>query len=131
MRAVITPDDLKRGDLVAPGWYPGEISNYEEATTKDNKEKGTKSDGSTNCIFEFRADAGPVLKRYINEKALGFGKDLYAAMNLPKNEAGGYDVSTELFEKAKGVRIEVYIKRGVNAQNGKEFNEWSDTRASR
>lgn len=127
MRAVLTPDDLKKGDLIEPGWYPAIISAYDEAITKDNKETGKKSDGSTNCIFTIKLTDGPgkglEMKRYFNEKALGFGKDLYAALGFPKNAAGGYDVSTELFQQTVGAAIKVYVKRGVNERNGKEFNE--------
>jgi hypothetical protein len=43
MRALLTPDDLKRGDLVETTWHPTEIVEY--------KEKEADTDGSTNCIF--------------------------------------------------------------------------------
>lgn len=130
MRAVLSPDDLKRGDLVEPGWYAATITGYEEIVTKDSDEK--KSDGSMNAVFTFKLDEGPnagsEMKRYFNEKALGFGKDLYAAVDLPKNAAGGYDLSTEVFEKFKGSKLKVYVKRGKNSKTGKDFNEVADFR---
>lgn len=132
MRAVLTPEDLKRGDLMEPGWYAATIINYDEAVTKDNAQTGKKSDGSMNAIFTFKLDEGPnvgaELKRYFNEKALGFGKDLYAAIGLPKNAAGGYDLSTEIFKKFEGSKLRVYVKRG-KGDNNKEFNEVADFKA--
>ena len=116
MRAALTPDDLKVADPlppIAPGWYPAEIVKYDEAITKGSAEK--PSDGSTNCIFFFKLLDGPgkdrELRRYINEKVLGFGKNLYAALGFPKNATGGYDVSTELFQQTVGHKLMVYIKR--------------------
>lgn len=131
MRAVLTPEDLKKGDLVEPGWYIATISAYDEEKTKGTTEK--PSDGSMNAIFTFKLDEGPnagaELKRYFNEKALGFGKDLYAAVGLPKNAAGGYDLSTETFQKFVGAKVKVYIKRGYNEKTKKDFNDLSDFQA--
>lgn len=123
MRAVLTPDDLKRGDLLEPKWYKASISKYEEAVVKGTKEK--PSDGSTNCIFYIKLDDGPELKRYFNEKALGFGKSLWVALEFPKNALGGYDLDTELFKQTVGSRVEVYIKRGIS-DTGKDFNDIAD-----
>lgn len=129
MRAVITPEDLKRGDLSEPGWYAATLVRYEEAVTKGTTAK--PSDGSMNAIFVFKLDEGPNAgaekKRYFNEKALGFGKDLYAAMDLPKNAAGGFDVSTELFQSWVGSKLKIYIKRG-KGNDGKDFDEVADFR---
>lgn len=117
MRAILSPDDLKLADKepIPPGWYPAEIVKYDEAITKDTDEK--KSDGSTNAIFYFKLLEGPPqakgreLRRYFNEKVLGFGKNLYATLGFPKNATGGYDVSTELFQKTVGSKMQVYIIR--------------------
>jgi hypothetical protein len=115
MRAALTPDDLKMGDPlqpIPPGWYPLEIVKYEETITKGSPEK--PSDGSTNCVFHFKILDGPakdrVLRRFYNEKVLGFGKSLYATLGFPKNSNGGYDVSTELFERTVGFKLMGYIK---------------------
>lgn len=124
--SVVTPDDLKRGDLVAPGWHPATITEYTEEPVKGSKDK--PSDGSLNCIFTIKLDAGPSSKKYINEKALGFGKNLYSAVGLPKNASGGYDVSTEIFQKFVGAKIDVFVKRGTS-DKGKDFNEFEDFRA--
>lgn len=126
MRAILTPEDLKAGDLLDPGWYPATIDSYTEEVVKGSAKK--PSDGSMNGVFTFKLDAGQKVKRYLNEKSLAFGKDLYAAVGLPKNALGGYDVSTEVFEKFVGAKISVYIKRGKNADTGKEFNELADFR---
>ena len=116
MRASLTPDDLKMGDplpSVKPGWYPAEIVKYDEAVTKGTPEK--PSDGSTNSIFFFKILDGEYkdreFRRYFNEKVLGFGKNLYATVGVPKNSSGGYEVSTEVFQKFVGCKMMVYIMR--------------------
>lgn len=120
MRAILSPDDLKRGDLVTPTWHPCEIVDYTE--------KEAKTDQSTNCVFHFKIlegpDKGGVLQTLFNEKALGFGKNLYAAVGLPKNAAGGYDLDSDVFKKFIGRKVSVYVKRGKGT-NG-EFNDVSD-----
>lgn len=121
--AVLTPEDLRKGDLVKPGWYSCEISSYSEEVTKGTDEK--PSDGSVNAIFKFKViegeNAGNEFRTQYNEKALGYGKELWAALEFPIVN-GGYELSTELFERTPGSRIEVYIKRGKSNKN-KEFNE--------
>lgn len=127
MRVVLTPDDLKKGDLVDPGWYICEISNYEEVVTKGTPAK--PSDGSTNCIFYFKVIDGPKkgveFKRLFNEKALGFGKALYKTVGLPFDPEKGYELSTELFQKMVGIKLKVYVKRGTS-DKGNDFNDPTD-----
>lgn len=124
MRAILTPDDLKKGDLVEPGWYPAEITGYEE------KEAGT--DKSTNCIFNFKLlepekVRGVTPKRLFNEKALGFGKNLWATLKIPYDPKKGYELTTEMFQKCVGAKLQVYIKRG-KSDKGNEFNDVVDFR---
>lgn len=130
---ILTPDDLKAGDLAEPGWAPAVISKYEEAVVKGTPEK--PSDGSINGILSFKVEDGPnkglEMKRYLNEKALGFGKGIYEAVGLKKNAAGGYDITTEVFQKMVGSKLEVYIKRGKNKDTNKEFNELADFRPAK
>lgn len=116
MRAVLSPDDLKMGDPrepIAPGWYPSEITKYDEAVTKGSAEK--ESDGSTNAIFFFTILDGPYkgreLRRYFNEKVLGMGSHLYKALGFPKNAAGAYDVSTELFKQTVSSKLMIYVQK--------------------
>lgn len=122
MRSILGPDDLKRGELIPPGWYPVEIIEY--------KEEDAKTDGSCNSIFYFKVIDGPQkgaqLKRLFNEKALGFGKNMYAALKFPLVN-GGYELSTELFNQTVGHKLQVYVKRGKSNQ-GNEFNDVSDFR---
>lgn len=121
MRAILTPDDLKKGDLAPVGWHPVEIVDYEE--------KPADSDGSTNCIFRFKIldgdGKGIQAQTRFNEKALGFGKAMYAALGMPKNEAGGYELTTELFKQCIGRKLKIYIKRG-KSDKGNEYNEVAD-----
>lgn len=115
MRAILTPEDLSKDKPVTPGWYPLEIISYDEQVTKGTDAK--PSDGSINAIFEFRAldgDAtvkGRVFKRYFNEKALGFGKSLWATL-FPEvfNNAKGGELTSEMFKSAVSRKVKGYIK---------------------
>lgn len=122
MRAVVSPDDLKRGELISEaGWQPCEVSKYEE------KEAGT--DKSTNCLFYFTIidgkDKGKGGRLLLNEKALGFGKNFYPAVGFPKNADGGYDLTSEMFQSAVGKKLKVYFKRGKSNKDN-EFNDPAD-----
>lgn len=121
MRAILTPDDLKKGDLVEPTWYPCEIVDYTE--------KPADTDGSTNCFFHFKIIDGPfkgvTVRRLFNEKALGFGKALWKTLSFPYDPVKGYELSSELFKQTIGYKLRVYIKRGKSNQ-GNEFNDAAD-----
>lgn len=121
MRQMLTPDDLKKGDLVEVGWHPAEITEY--------KEKEADTDGSTNCIFTFKILDGPgkgvAPNKLFNEKALGFGKSLWKTLNLPYDQVKGYELSTQLFEQTVGFKCMIYIKRG-KSNKGNEFNDIVD-----
>jgi hypothetical protein len=121
MRQYLTPDDLKKGDLVDPGWHPAEITEY--------KEKEAETDGSTNCIFTFKILDGPgkgvAPTKLFNEKALGFGKSLWKTLNLPYDQVKGYELSTQLFEQTVGFKCMIYVKRG-KSNKGNEFNDIAD-----
>lgn len=121
MRAILTPDDLKKGDLVETTWHPVEIVDYTE--------KEASTDKSTNCYFHFKildgAGKGVTPRAMFNEKALGFGKNLWKALGFPFDPIKGYDLSSELFKQTIGSKLMVYIKRGKST-NGNEFNEVAD-----
>ncbi len=121
MRAILTPDDLKRGDLVETGWHPAEITEY--------KEKEAETDQSTNCIFWFKiidgAGKGVGCQKLFNEKALGFGKSLWKTLNFPYDSVKGYELSTQLFEQTVGHKLMIYVKRG-KSNKGNEFNDIAD-----
>ena len=125
MRAVLTPDDLKKGDLAEIGWHPSEIVDYDE--------KDADTDGSTNCNFYFKIIDGPnkgiTAKRLFNEKALGFGKALFAVLFGPPDAVKGYDtqLTTESFKAQIGKKLMIYIKRG-KSNKGNEFNDVVDFR---
>jgi hypothetical protein len=121
MRAILSPDDLKRGDLVEVGWHPAEIYGYEE--------KEAETDQSTNCIFKFKIIDGPGKgvqpTKLFNEKALGFGKNLWKTLGFPYDPQKGYELSTELFQQTIGFKLKIYVKRG-KSNKGNEFNDVSD-----
>lgn len=123
MRVILTPDDLKKGDLAEPGWHPLEIIDY--------KEEPADTDGSTNCIFQFKIIDGPNKgiqpRKLFNEKALGFGKSLWKALNFPYDAERGYDLSSELFRQTIGHTVQGYIKRS-KSNKGNEFNDLVDFR---
>jgi hypothetical protein len=124
MRAVLTPDDLKKGDLAEPGWHPAEIVDYTESAAA--------TDGSTNCTFHFKIVDGPSKgvspRRLFNEKALGFGKALWNVLFGPPDPVKGYSdgqLSTESFKAQIGKKIKIYIKRS-KSDKGNEFNDVVD-----
>ena len=121
MRVLLTPDDLRKGDLVEPGWYPAEIVDYEE--------KEADTDGSTNCIFKFKiidgVHKGVGANKLFNEKAFGFGKNLWKTLEFPFDPQKGYELSTELFKQTIGSKVKIYIKRG-KSNKGNEFNDVTD-----
>lgn len=125
MRQILTPDDLKKGDLAEVGWHPAEITDYTEADAD--------TDGSTNCIFHFKIIDGPnkgVSPRSLfNEKALGFGKALWAVLFGPPDPVAGYptQLNTESFKAQIGKKLMIYIKRG-KSNKGNEFNDVVDFR---
>lgn len=121
MRAILTPDDLKKGDLAEVGWHPVEIMDYTE--------KDAETDKSTNCIFHFKIIDGPnkgvTANKLFNEKALGFGKSLWSTLGFPYDPVKGYDLSSDLFKKTLGSKMMAYIKRG-KSNKGNEFNDIVD-----
>ncbi len=121
MRAILTPDDLKKGDLAPVGWHPLEVVEY--------KEEAAGTDKSANCIFTFKILDGPAkgitANKLFNEKALGFGKALWAVFGFPKTPDGGYELSTELFQKTVGFKLKGYIKHG-ESNKGNKFNDVTD-----
>lgn len=127
MRAVLTPDDLKAGELAEVTWHPLEVINYDEKDASDE----AKNPGSTNCIWEFKILDGPskgiIVTKLINEspKSLGYNKALWNTFGFPKTADGGYDLSSDLFRKTVGFKLMGYIKRG-KSNRGNEFNDLVD-----
>lgn len=125
MRAILTPDDLKKGDLIEPGWHPAEIVDYDESEASED----AKNPGSTNCIFHFKIIDGPFkgipCQRLFNETALGFGKSLWKTLAFPYDPVRGYELSTDLFKQTVGHKLMIYVKRG-KSNRGNEFNDVQD-----
>lgn len=130
MRAILTPDDLKKGDLAEVGWHPSELVDYDETSAGDE----AKSPGSTNCNFYFKILDGPskgiTAKRLINETAMGFGKSLWVVFYGSPDPVKGYtaeQLNTESFKAQLGKKLMIYIKRG-KSNRGNEFNDVADFR---
>lgn len=134
MRVILTPDDLKAGELAVVGWHPIEVIDYDEKEASEE----AKNPGSTNCIWTFKIldgeSKGIILTKLINEspKSLGYNKSLWQTFGFPaiKHPDGsiGYDLSSDLFKKTLGFKLMGYIKRGKSspAYGGKEFNSLED-----
>jgi hypothetical protein len=124
---IVTPDDLKKGDLANPGWHPAEIVKYEDGEAGEN----AKNPGSATSTFYFKIIDGPnkgiECKRLFSEVAWGFGKNFFATMNYPKDEKGNYKLSSDLFGQSIGHKLQIYIKRG-KSDKGNEFNDVADFR---
>ena len=123
MRAILTPQDMLKGEPIPPGWYPAEIVKYEETVTKGTADK--PSDGSMNAVFYFKIldgeKKGTELRRYFNEKALGFGKNLWALLFKFDKKNGG-ELTSEMFASTVGQKMLVYIKKGTN--NYDSIEDW-------
>jgi hypothetical protein len=122
---IVTPEDLKRGDLLPTGWHPVEVIKVEESEASEE----AKNPGSTNITFWFRVIDGEAksaeVKRLFNETAWGFAKDFFATMKFPKDAKGNYQISMQLFEQTIGHKLMVYIKRG-KSNRGNEYNDVAD-----
>lgn len=128
MRGVLTPDDLRRGDLAEPGWHPAQIVDYDESEASED----AKNPGSTNCNFYFKVIDGPskgiTAKRLFNETALGFGKNLWKIFFGPPDPVKGYtadQLNSDQFKSKIGLQLKIYIKRG-KSDRGNEFNDVQD-----
>jgi len=123
-KSIVSPDDLKRGDLLKPGWYPVVFDEYNE--------KEANTDKSTNLLLTFKVQDGKndgVRPRTLfNEKALGFGKNCWLALGIPYDEQIGFELSDDIIKDKIGTRLEIYVQRGKNEKTGNEFNEVKDYR---
>jgi len=122
---IVTPDDLKKGDLAEVGWHPAEITKYESGEAGED----AKNPGSATCTFHFKILDGPskgvTCRRLFSETAWGFAKTFFATMGFPKDAKGNYQVSEDIFESTVGHNLMIYIKRG-KSNKGNEFNDVQD-----
>ena len=117
---MITPDDLKKGTLVDPGWYPAVIKNVEE--------KPSKTDGSQNWNLEFKIEGdskfnGVPVYRTFNEKGAGFAKNFVTAGGGVIDEKKGFEVD---FQRTVGTKLNIYVKNRL--YEGNMRNEVADFR---
>jgi hypothetical protein len=124
MKINLSSEDLAGGMLVNPGWYPCEIVKYEE--------KPAQTDRSTNCNIYLKVlsgeFAGARSRVLLNEKAMGFGKNLFLALGAKmtpdtkgKMELKGVELSPALV----GKKLDVYLARGTS-NKGNDFNDAKD-----
>lgn len=101
-RITITREDIQRGKVLDPGWYPAEVV--------DVKESATKAGDSMNTTIEFKIIDGPSLGvtvyRLFNEKAPGFVIPFLQAFAVEIPEDGGtFDLQNTI-----GRKLSIYIK---------------------
>lgn len=125
MKISLTSEDLAKGTLVSPGWYPCRVTKYEEVPAN--------TDRSTNCIAylsiltgEFK---GSGTKHQIaNEKAMGFAKNFMLALGakMVDDGKGGKKLEGELNKQTvENKLLDVYFARGTS-NKGNEFNDAKD-----
>ncbi len=115
---ILTPEDLAERKT-EPGWYPGVITKVTQEVTKGSEQK--PSDGSMNAIvwFDVTDPAKPEAKpreyrRYFNEKAMGFGRNLwYVTGLLVKGKKEAQPLTYEMIESTVGKKMMVYIKKNA------------------
>jgi hypothetical protein len=119
IRSLLTPEDLAERKT-DPGWYKGKIKDVKEEVVKGSEAK--PSDGSMNAIFYFdvwtdtkNPDAKPrEMRRYFNEKALGFGRNLwYVTGLLTKGSTKPQELTFEMMQSLIGKEMLVYIKKNT------------------
>lgn len=125
-RIQLTEDDVKAGNVVKqPGWFTFQIG--------DTKEKPAKTDGSTVYTVSLKVIDGPdpdmigsvVFKTY-SEKALWRTKKFFAALGADVSKPG----ITLDFDECKNMKVQGYLQRGKNNDNGEDTNDVSDFRSS-
>lgn len=117
-RVNVTPEDLKKSQIVEPEWFPAEVTAYEYAKSKDEK--------SFNHIYDFKLlappdNAGVVIKVWFNEKALGGNEyvQFHEAITGQKvDRKKGFSVEDP--NNAVKRKLEVHVKNGT--YNGRTTN---------
>ena len=101
-KITISREDLQRGKVLDPGWYPAEIT--------DVQDKASKKGDSINTTISFDIADGPFkgckVFRLFNEKAPGFAVPFLQALGVEIPEDGG----TFDLKNAIGRKIMVYVK---------------------
>lgn len=122
-RGVMTPDDLRKGDLAPVGWHPVEIIEYKEGEASED----AKNPGSATFTFVFKILDGPgkgiECRKLYSEVALGFMKDLLITLGVAKkDQTANIELSSELFESFVGKKLMLYNKHG-ESNRGNKFND--------
>lgn len=121
----ISPEDVARGTLLQPGWYPGLIS---KVVDKPATTDGTNVSHVSISIMEALDHSGaavqnvPVLATF-SVKAPGSAINFLNALgaNIGKDGKKGVDISDAT---CKGKRVKVYIKN--DTYDGRTLNKCAD-----
>lgn len=118
MRFTFSEEDILRGTLVKPTWYPVEISEVNDITAST----GVGGSEITVKILDGQFKGVPVNIRYY-ENAPGFSKNFVSALGATVK--AGLEVNFD--SKLVGKRLEAYIKNS-KSNKGNDFNEIADWR---
>ena len=123
MKMRFSADDLKRGVVMDPNWYP--------AVVKTLEIKPAKSDGSTNWNYKFeilsgkgkdgKDYTGTNVYRLFNEKAMGFARPFVESLGIQLKEDDEFDPNSAI-----GKKMMIYVKN--REYEGKLQNEVADFR---
>lgn len=119
-RLTVTPDDLKKNQILEIDWYDAEVASYSYEKSKDEK--------SFNNIFEFKITgpnpdhAGVKIKVWFNEKALGsreFVEFFKALSGKEVDRKAGFTMDDPA--QTKGMKLQVHVK--PDTFGGRENNK--------
>lgn len=123
----ITPEDVARGTLVRPGWYPAEVTKVEDGLSKSKGKpktdvhfkileaedhQGEKVNGVP-AVTTFSPEYPSFAINFLNALGANIGKDGKTGVNLSD-------------DTAKGKRLMIYIKN--DEYEGKMNNKVADYR---
>ena len=118
MRFTFSEEDILRGTLVKPTWYPVEVSEVNDITAST----GAQGTEITVKILDGQYKGVPVNIRYY-ENAPGFAKNFVSALGATIKV--GLEVNFD--NKLVGKKLEAYIKNS-KSNKGNDFNEIADWR---
>lgn len=119
MRFTFSQEDILRGTIVQPTWYPVEIYEVKDITAST----GTAgSEINVRIIGEGKFKGVPVKVTYY-ENAPGFSKKFLEALGAQVKAGASFDLDSKLV----GKKVEAFIKNSIS-NKGNSFNEIADWR---
>lgn len=117
-------DDLNRGKIVKPGWYPVEIKEVtQKAAGPEAKNPGSRLDLVELTILDGE-EKGVILYSQFSEVAPGFVAPFQAALTGKPIKAGDKMISFDDSAALKGKKLDVHVSR--DKYKGKDKNVVDD-----